>query len=99
MKNKIEVTGIVEQLAVVVYGVVAYATAGLLVYMEHSVAGMGTLFAGAAVTYLFQLLQVMLDDPDRTDPDTTKIDALLLALFLASLILPPVAVLVALLGD
>lgn len=76
-----------ETLAVLLYGVVAYAAALVTVCLAHSVLGAAFVFAAAGLTYLFQLTQ-----------QTGLARDLQGVLFIASIAALPLAVLVALAG-
>lgn len=55
----------IEQLAVLVYGVITIAIAVILAYMQQSVIGMGLVFMAAGLTYLLQFMQITKDMPDK----------------------------------
>ena len=55
----------IEQLAVVVYGVLTLIAAIFLASMQHSVLGMALAFAAAGTTYLYQLR--VMTTPGPTD--------------------------------
>ena len=76
-----------ETIAVLLYGVVAYAAALVTVCLAHSVLGAACVFAAAGLTYLFQVAQL-------TGLDNRYLNILLYA----SIAALPLAVLVALLG-
>lgn len=48
----------IEQLAVLVYGIMSMIFAALLASMTHSPWAMALIFAAAAVTYLYQFVQL-----------------------------------------
>ena len=77
-----------ETIAVLLYGVVAYAAALVTVCLAHSVLGAALVFAAAGLTYLFQLTQVL--GSWRSNVVNT--------LFIASIVALPLAVLVAIAG-
>lgn len=76
-----------ETIAVLLYGVVAYAAALVTVCLAHSVLGAAFVFAAAGLTYLFQLAQAMGWRGKVVD-----------ILFIASIVALPLAVLVAIAG-
>lgn len=76
-----------ETLAVLIYGVVAYAAALVTVCLAHSVLGAACIFAAAGMTYLFHLAQLTGMHRDLQG-----------VLFIASIAALPLAVLVALAG-
>lgn len=86
----------IEQLAVLVYGVVAYLLAALLAFMQHSTLSIAVLFAAAGCTYLFQAFQVLFERDPMDDEDPSAWETVfLLVLFIISILLPPIAVLIA----
>lgn len=48
----------IEQLAVLVYGIMSMIFAALLASMVHSPVGMALIFAAASVTYIYQFIQL-----------------------------------------
>lgn len=55
----------IEQLAVVVYGIFTLLIAVILASMQHSVVGMALAFATSGMTYLFQWLVIVRPDFDK----------------------------------
>lgn len=77
-----------EQLAVLVYGVVAYLVAAILAVTAGSSTALLILFAGAGVTYVFQALQLL-----APDVENEWFTLVLLGIWALAVILPVASVL------
>lgn len=81
-----------EALAVLIYGIVAYIAALVVAMLAHSPNGAAIAFASAGCCYLFQLVQLLATDPK---PATSAGLDILMGL---AILLLPASVIVSLLG-